>query len=114
MKAGVSLQPDTPLSTIAEVLCDADMFLMMSVEPGFSGQRFRETTLEKVRALKAMLRGAGSEALIEVDGGVNASNRQALCDAGVDVFVCGDYVFKAVDPESVISQLVALLPCDAC
>lgn len=108
MKAGISLKPATELSVIEDVLCEADMFLMMSVNPGFSGQKYFESSTEKIRTLKGMLTQAGSNALIQVDGGINATTAPLVANAGVDVVVCGDYVFKAQDPYTVIKSLVAL------
>ncbi len=108
MKAGVSLKPDSPIETIADVLCEADMFLVMSVYPGFSGQKFIPKSIERISRLKAMLLTANSKALIQVDGGVDGSNAQQLRDAGVDVVVCGDYVFKAKDPIAVIDSLTTI------
>ncbi len=105
MKAGVTLKPETPLESLRGALCLADMFLVMSVHPGFSGQHFIEGSVERVRELKRMLAAAGSRALIEIDGGVDGGNAPVLRQAGVDVVVCGDYVFKAADPVAVIHDL---------
>ncbi|MCD8306107.1 MAG: ribulose-phosphate 3-epimerase [Prevotella sp.] len=105
MKAGLSLKPDTPVEVFKDVLTDADMFLVMSVYPGFSGQHFIDGSIERIRTLKGMLTAAGSKALIEVDGGVDGNNAPLLRAAGVDVVVCGDYVFKAADPIAVIKNL---------
>ncbi len=106
MKAGISLNPASPLSMIKDVLCEADMFLVMSVNPGFSGQSFIEGSVEKVAELKKMLVESGSKALIQVDGGVNGKNAPELISVGADVIVCGNYVFKAENPEEVIRELV--------
>ncbi len=108
MKAGISVKPATPLSAIEDVLCEADMFLVMSVNPGFSGQKYFETSTEKISTLKGMLTACGSKALIQVDGGINAKTAPLVRGAGVDVVVCGDYVFKAEDPYTVIKGLLAL------
>ncbi|MBQ8047234.1 MAG: ribulose-phosphate 3-epimerase [Prevotella sp.] len=105
MKAGVALNPATPLCTIEEVLCDADMVLIMSVNPGFGGQRFIENSLNKVSRLREMIEKSGSKALIEVDGGVGADTAPRLIAAGADVLVSGSYVFKAADPEATIASL---------
>lgn len=98
MKAGVTLNPATPVSVLEEIICDVDLVLLMSVNPGFGGQKFIEHTYDKVRALRAMIERRGSKALIEVDGGVSAKNAQALTEAGVDVLVAGSAVFGAPDP----------------
>ncbi len=105
MKAGVTLKPETPIDSLSDLLCQADMFLVMSVHPGFSGQHFIEGSLERIRTLKKLLVEAGSNALIEVDGGVDGNNAPLLREAGVDVVVCGDYVFKAADPIATIKGL---------
>ncbi len=105
MKAGIALNPSTPLSAVQDVLCEADMILAMSVFPGFSGQKFIESTIEKVAELKGMLDKCGSKALIQVDGGVNGTNSVTLAKNGADVVVCGNYVFKAEDPIETIHQL---------
>ncbi len=104
-KAGVAINPHTPLSSIENVLRDIDVVCMMSVNPGFGAQKFIEHTYSKVRSLKTMLREAGSGALIEIDGGVNLGNAAALCEAGADVLVAGNFVFSASDPKAVIRQL---------
>ncbi|MCD8282925.1 MAG: ribulose-phosphate 3-epimerase [Prevotella sp.] len=108
MKAGVTLKPESPLDTLRVVLNEADMFLVMSVHPGFSGQRFIEGSVERVRELKSMLAAAGSKALIEIDGGVDGANAPVLHSAGVDVVVSGDYIFKAPDPVKVINSLALI------
>ncbi len=105
MKAGIALNPSTPLSVVKDVLTEADMILVMSVNPGFSGQKFIEGTIEKVATLRKMLDECNSKALIQVDGGVNGNNAVALAKSGVDVVVCGNYVFKAEDPIETIRQL---------
>ena len=105
MKAGVTLNPSTPISAIEDVVTDVDMVLLMSVNPGFGGQKFIENTIGKVQRLRQMLKASGSKALIEVDGGVQSETAPRLVRAGVDVLVSGSYVFKAQNPEMVISQL---------
>ena len=105
MKAGVTLNPSTPISAIEDVVTDVDMVLLMSVNPGFGGQKFIENTIRKVQRLRQMLKASGSKALIEVDGGVQSETAPRLVKAGVDVLVSGSYVFKAQNPEMVISQL---------
>lgn len=110
MKAGVTLNPSTPVSVLEDIIGDVDMVLLMSVNPGFGGQKFIENTLAKVRRLRRMIADSGSRALIEVDGGVQAETAPRLVSAGVDVLVSGSYVFKATDPERVIDELKSLLP----
>ena len=105
MLAGVALNPHTPVSAVSEVLHDADLFCIMSVNPGFGGQSFIPQTYEKVRQLRHMLDEAGSSAKIEIDGGVNAQNAADLKAAGADVLVAGNAVFKAQDPIGMIAQL---------
>jgi len=108
MKAGVTLNPSTPVSTLEDVLPDIDMVLIMSVNPGFGGQSFIENTIRKVERLRRMIDESGSHALIEVDGGVQASTAPQLVKAGADVLVSGSYIFNAQDPKSVIRSLKAL------
>ncbi len=108
MLAGVALNPATPLATIEDVLDDIDMVLIMSVNPGFGGQRFIERTIDKVARLRRMANNRGLQTLIEVDGGVNGSTAPRLVEAGVDVLVSGSYVFGAQDPEARIRELKAL------
>lgn len=105
MKAGVTLNPSTPICAVEDVLCDVDMVLLMSVNPGFGGQKFIENTIEKVHRLRSLIQEKGSKALIEVDGGVQAETAPRLVKAGVDVLVSGSYVFKAQDPHGIISEL---------
>lgn len=108
MKAGVTLNPSTPVSVLEDVIADVDMVLLMSVNPGFGGQRFIENTLPKVRRLRQLISQSGSQALIEVDGGVQQDTAPRLVEAGVDVLVSGSYVFKAQDPEAIIHSLKQL------
>lgn len=108
MKAGVTLNPATPLCAIEDVLNDVDLVLLMSVNPGFGGQKFIENTIGKVQRLRKMIDDCGSKALIEVDGGVNAETAPRLAAAGVDVLVSGSYVFAAKDPYKVITDLTNL------
>lgn len=93
MKAGVVLNPATPVSTIKHVLCDVDMVLLMSVNPGFGGQKFIPETIEKIKELKAMIEEKNLDVLIEVDGGVKANNIKEVVDAGADVLVAGSAIF---------------------
>ena len=108
MKAGVTLNPSTPVSTLEDIIGDVDMVLLMSVNPGFGGQKFIENTIAKVKRLRRLIDESGSHALIEVDGGVQAETAPRLVEAGVDVLVSGSYVFKAKEPEEVIRQLRSL------
>jgi ribulose-phosphate 3-epimerase len=108
MKAGVTLNPSTPVSTLEDIIGDVDMVLLMSVNPGFGGQKFIENTIAKVKRLRRLILESGSGALIEVDGGVQGETAPRLVEAGVDVLVSGSYVFKASNPEQVISSLRAL------
>ena len=108
MKAGVVLNPSTPVALLEDVIGDADMVLLMSVNPGFGGQRFIENTIAKVSRLRRMIDESGSRALIEVDGGVNGETAPRLVEAGVDVLVSGSYVFGAPDPEERIHRLKCL------
>ncbi len=108
MKAGIALNPDTPLSRVQHVLMQADMILIMSVNPGFGGQSFKSGTFEKVKQLKAMLDVNHHETLIEVDGGVDAANARKLLDAGADVLVAGSSIFKAADAVKMIKTLKEL------
>jgi len=107
-KAGVAINPGTPVSMLGNILNDADLFLVMSVNPGFGGQKFIPGTYDKVRQLKHMIEQAGSEAIVEVDGGVDHSNYKELVDAGADVLVAGNAVFGADDPELAIRELKSL------
>jgi len=105
IKAGVAINPGTPVHALESILGDADLFLIMSVNPGFGGQKFIPGTFDKVRQLRAMLDDMQSDALIEVDGGVGPDNAAELFEAGANVLVAGNAVFKANDPLGVISQL---------
>ncbi len=108
MMAGVTLNPSTPVCMLKDVIADLDLVLLMSVNPGFGGQKFIPHTVEKVRELRELIDKTGSKAVIEVDGGVNAETGTLLAAAGSDVLVAGNAVFKAENPEAVISALRAL------
>ena len=108
MKAGVTLNPSTSISTLEDIICDVDMVLLMSVNPGFGGQKFIENTIGKVKRLKQLIKESGSRALIEVDGGVQAETAPRLVKAGVDILVSGSYVFKSTDPIATIKALKEL------
>ena len=108
MKAGVTLNPSTPVSVLEDIIGDVEMVLLMSVNPGFGGQKFIENTIDKVKRLRKMIDEKGCKTLIEVDGGVQGETAPRLVEAGVDVLVSGSYVFGAKDPEEVIRSLRAL------
>lgn len=108
MKAGVTLNPHTPVSLLEDIIQESDMVLLMSVNPGYGGQRFIEHSVEKVKELKKLVDRKGLSTLIEVDGGVNAETGKRLVDAGADVLVAGNYVFKSPDPVETIRQLKAI------
>lgn len=105
MKAGVALNPHTPVGLLEDVINDIDLVCLMSVNPGFGGQRFIENTYNKVRQLKEIINRNGADTLIEIDGGVTSSNAAALIEAGADVLVAGSFVFKANDPSQTIKDL---------
>ena len=105
MKAGVTLNPSTPVEVLEDILVDVDMVLLMSVNPGFGGQKFIEQTLNKVKRLREMIARQQVHTLIEVDGGVQGETAPRLVEAGVDVLVSGSYVFKSDSPEETIAQL---------
>ena len=108
MMAGVALNPSTPISMLEDVIADIDMVLLMSVNPGFGGQKFIENTINKTRRLKQLIKESGSKALIEVDGGVNATTAPRLVGAGADIWVSGSYIFKSPNPIKTISELSQL------
>ena len=109
MKAGVTLNPSTPVSLLEDIIGEVEMVLLMSVNPGFGGQKFIENTIDKVKRLRRMIEEKGCQTLIEVDGGVQGETAPRLVSAGVDVLVSGSYVFKAPDPEQVIRDLRSLI-----
>ena len=108
MKAGVTLNPHTPVNVLEDIIQDVDMVLLMTVNPGFGGQKFIEHSIQKVQRLKELILKTGSHALIEVDGGVNHETAPRLVEAGVDVLVAGSYVFGAENPEQRIKELKEL------
>ena len=108
MKAGVTLNPATPVSVLEDIVADVDLVLLMSVNPGFGGQKFIPHTLEKVRELRALLDKTGSRALIEVDGGVNMETGKLLKEAGADVLVAGNAIFGAPNPAQACEELAKL------
>ena len=105
VKAGVVLNPHTPICVLEDILGDLDLVLLMSVNPGFGGQQFIERTYEKIRQLRLMIEKQNAHALIEVDGGVNTQNAKALFEAGANVLVAGNAVFKSSDPMETIKRI---------
>lgn len=108
MRAGVTLNPHTPVCLLEDIIEDVDMVLLMSVNPGYGGQRFIEQSVEKTKRLKEMITRKGLDTLIEIDGGVNMETGKRLLDAGADVLVAGSFVFKSADPQQTIKALKAL------
>lgn len=108
MKAGVTLNPSTPVNVLEDIIGDIDIVQLMSVNPGFGGQKFIEHSIRKVQRLRQLIERESSRALIEVDGGVQAETAPRLVDAGVDILVSGSYVFKADDPKAAIHVLKGL------
>ncbi len=105
MKAGVVLNPHTPVNVLSEILPELDLVLIMSVNPGFGGQKFIENTYQKIKTLKQMIVSCGKSILIEVDGGVDLSNASKLVQSGADILVAGNTVFSSTDPKATISKL---------
>ncbi|MDD4637115.1 MAG: ribulose-phosphate 3-epimerase [Bacteroidales bacterium] len=108
MKAAVALNPHTPVSLLEEIICDLDMVLLMSVNPGFGGQKFIPSTLDKIKKLKKLISEHGCNTLIEIDGGVNHDTALLLKEAGADVLVAGNFVFRANDPAQSVQFLKEL------
>lgn len=108
MMAGVTLNPSTPVAMLEDIVAEADLILLMSVNPGFGGQQFIPHTLDKVRRLRRLISETGSRALIEVDGGVNLETGRQLREAGADVLVAGSFVFASEDPLEACRRLRAL------
>jgi len=108
MKAGVALNPHTSVEVLSEIINDLDLVLIMSVNPGFGGQKFIHQAVEKVRKLKRLIQNSGSKALIEVDGGVNHETGKLLAEAGADALVAGSYVFNSENPHKTIEGLKGL------
>jgi len=108
MKAGVSLNPHTPVHMLDDILCELDLVLLMSVNPGFGGQKFIEHTIQKIRQLRKMIDDRGLDTIIEVDGGVTLENAPVLVKAGADALVAGNTVFSAPDPVEMIKKLKAV------
>jgi ribulose-phosphate 3-epimerase len=107
-KAGVALNPHTPVQALSEIITDIDLVCIMSVNPGFGGQKFIEHTYSKVRQLKQLINEKGAKTEIEIDGGVNQANAPLLMEAGADVLVAGSFVFSASDPLATIARLKAI------
>lgn len=110
MKAGVAINPHTPVSLLQDVLGDIDLVLLMSVNPGFGGQKFIPNTLNKIRELRKMIDDNKLNVKIEIDGGVTLENAKEIIDAGADILVAGNTVFKSKDPKQTIHQLKAIGP----
>ncbi len=105
MMAGVAINPGTPVSSISEVIEIADLVLVMSVNPGFGGQKFIQTAYRKIQEVKELARTSGTDTLVEVDGGVDSTKAMKLIQAGADVLVAGNSVFSSPDPKAIISVL---------
>jgi ribulose-phosphate 3-epimerase len=105
MKAGIAVNPHTPISLLRDVLPDADLICLMSVNPGFGGQQFIQGTLQKIKDLVQLRQATGSTALIEIDGGVTLDNAASILEAGADVLVAGNTVFRSSDPIATIAAL---------
>jgi ribulose-phosphate 3-epimerase len=108
MSPAVTLNPATPMCLLEEIITEVDMVLLMSVNPGFGGQSFIESTVDKTRRLKALIEASGSKAEIEIDGGVNLETGRRLVDAGADILVAGSFVFNAPNPTETIAALSRL------
>lgn len=104
-KAGVVLNPSTPVHLLEEIIADCDLVLLMSVNPGFGGQKFIPSTIEKVKKLKSLIKSSKANTIIEIDGGVNYETGKALVEAGADALVAGSYVFSNADPINTIASL---------
>lgn len=108
MKTGVALNPHTPVAVLSEVIQDIDVVLIMSVNPGFGGQKFIDHSIQKVAELKHLIKNKGATTMIEVDGGVNTKTGASLVEAGADALVAGSFVFKSDDPKQTIEELKQL------
>lgn len=108
MKAGVTVNPATPVEFLGDIISELDLVLVMSVNPGFGGQKFIPNTISKVKRLREMIAASGSQAVIEVDGGVDLSTAPSLIAAGADVLVAGSYVFRAPDSVKAVADLIKL------
>ena len=108
MKAGVALNPHTPVSVLEPIISDINLVCLMSVNPGFGGQKFIKNTYNKTKELKRLIQTKKSNALIEIDGGVSNKNAKKLFDLGANILVAGNFVFKSEDPKSAISNLKSI------
>lgn len=108
IKPAVTLNPATPVEFLRDIICDVDMVLLMSVNPGFGGQKFIPQILDKTRRLRNLISESGSNALIQIDGGVNLETGRQLVDAGADILVAGSFVFNSPSPADTIAALAAL------
>lgn len=108
MKAGVALNPHTPIAVLEDVILELDLVLIMSVNPGFGGQKFITHSINKVKQLRNLITKSGSKAIIEIDGGVNLETGKLLIDAGADALVAGSFVFNSSDPSKTIDDLKSL------
>ena len=109
MKAGVAINPHTPVSFLESIIKEIDLVCIMSVNPGFGGQSFIETTYQKIEDLKSLINKHNSNALIEIDGGVTSNNAKKLVEKGADILVAGSFVFKSDNPTNTISTLSTLI-----
>ena len=109
MKAGVAINPHTPISSLESIIKEIDLVCIMSVNPGFGGQSFIDSTFQKVKDLKLLIERHKSNALIEIDGGVNSENAKKLSEQGADVLVAGSFVFKSKNPTNTINNLSSLI-----
>ena len=109
MRAGVAINPHTPISTLKSIIKDLDLVCLMSVNPGFGGQSFIESTYDKVKELKSLIEEQNSKAIIEIDGGVNSQNAKKLTDCGANALVAGSFVFKSENPTQTISELSSII-----
>lgn len=108
MKVGVAVNPGTPVAMLEDIINDIDLALVMSVNPGFGGQKFIDNSLKKIRQLRQLINASGSQAIIQVDGGVNMTTGKALAEAGADMLVAGSFVFRSENPIDAINALSAL------
>ena len=109
MKAGVAINPHTPVALLKSIIKDLDLVCVMSVNPGFGGQSFIEETFEKVKELRSLIKEQNSNAIIEIDGGVNSQNAKKLTDCGANALVAGSFVFKSENPTQTISELASIV-----
>jgi ribulose-phosphate 3-epimerase len=108
MKAGVAINPATPVAMLTDIICDVDLVCIMSVNPGYGGQSFIHNAVNKVKELKQLIIEKNSNAMIEVDGGINAQTGKLVAEAGADVLVAGSYVFGAENPVEAVESLYNL------